>query len=41
VGHGLLRQSLQWSWSHVAISALANAVVGVLVFNLLDRFKQR
>lgn len=41
VGHGLLRQSLQWSWSHVAISALANAVVGVLVFNVLDRFKQR
>ena len=41
VGHGLLRQALQWSWSHVAISALANAVVGVFVFNLLDRFKQR
>jgi rod shape-determining protein MreD len=41
VGHGLLRQALQWSWSHVAISALANAAVGVLVFNLLDRFKQR
>ncbi len=41
VGHGLLRQSLEWSWSHVAISALANAVVGVFVFNLLDRFKQR
>jgi rod shape-determining protein MreD len=40
VGHGLLGQSLQWSWSHVAISALANAVVGVLVFNVLDRFKQ-
>jgi rod shape-determining protein MreD len=41
VGHGLLRQSLQWSWSHIAISALANAVVGVFVFKLLDRFKQR
>lgn len=40
VAHGLLRQSLQWSWSHVAISALANAVVGVFVFSLLDRFKQ-
>ena len=40
VGHGLLRQPLQWSWSHVAISALANAVVGVFLFHLLDRFKQ-
>ena len=41
VGHGLLRQSLQWSWSHVAIAGLANAVVGVFVYHLLDRFKQR
>ena len=41
VGRGLLRQSLHWSWSHVAIAALANAVVGVFVFQLLDRFKQR
>jgi rod shape-determining protein MreD len=41
VGHGLLRQSLHWSWSHVAIAALANAVVGVFVFQMLDRFKQR
>jgi rod shape-determining protein MreD len=41
VGRGLLRQPLSWSWSHVAIGALANAGVGVLLFNLLDRFKQR
>ena len=41
VGHGLLRQPLQWSWSHVAIAALANAVVGVFLFHFLDRFKQR
>jgi hypothetical protein len=41
VGHGLLRQPLQWSWSHVAISGLANAVIGVFVYHLLDRFKDR
>jgi rod shape-determining protein MreD len=41
VGHGLLRQPLQWSWSHVAIAGLVNAVVGVFVYQLLDRFKQR
>ena len=41
VGRGLLRQPLVWSWSHVAIAALANAVVGVFLFRFLDRFKQR
>ncbi len=41
VAHGLLRQMQQWSWSHVAISALANAVIGIFVFKFLDRFKQR
>jgi rod shape-determining protein MreD len=41
VAHGLLRQDLQWSWSHTAISALANAVIGILVYRFLDRFKRR
>jgi rod shape-determining protein MreD len=41
VAHGLLRQTVQWSWSHVAISALANAVIGIFVFKFLDRFKER
>ena len=41
VAHGLLRQVQQWSWSHVAISALANAVIGLFVFRFLDRFKER
>jgi len=41
VAHGLLRQPLQWSWSHTAISALVNAVIGIFVFRFLDRFKQR
>jgi rod shape-determining protein MreD len=41
VGRGLLRQPLLWSWSHVAIAALANAVVGVFLFHFLDRLKER
>ena len=41
VAHGLLRQPLQWSWPHIAISALANAVIGIFVFRFLDRFKER
>jgi len=41
VAHGMLRQPLEWSWSHMAISALANAVIGIFVFRFLDRFKAR
>ncbi len=41
VAHGLLRQVQVWSWSHVAVSALANAVIGIFVFKFLDRFKDR
>lgn len=40
VASGLLRQTVSWSWSHVAISALANALVGILVYAFLDRFKR-
>lgn len=32
----LLAQSLGWSWFHELIRALVNAVVGVLLFSLLD-----
>jgi rod shape-determining protein MreD len=41
VAHGLLRQGLQWSWSHTAVSALANAILAVFLFAFLDRFKRR
>ncbi len=41
IARGLLRYSLQWSWSQIAIYALVNAVVGVFFYTFLDRFKQR
>jgi len=41
VAHGLLRQGVQWAWGHAAISALANAVLGIFLYRFLDRFKQR
>ena len=41
IAHGLLRQAAVWSWSHVAMSALANALLAVFLFALLDKFKQR
>ena len=41
VAHEMLRQAVEWSWSHTAISALANAIIGIFVYKLLDHFKQR
>jgi rod shape-determining protein MreD len=41
VGRGLASLPLAWSWRHEALSALANAVLAVPLFFVLDRFKQR
>lgn len=41
VGRGLVGLRLQWGWGHELWSALANAVLGVFLFAVLDRFKQR
>jgi|SRR6516165_1173499 len=41
IAHGLLRQTAEWSWSHVALSALANALLALFLFALLDKLKQK
>jgi len=41
VARGLVGLTLHWSWPHELGSAFANAVLGVAIFALLDRFKQR
>lgn len=41
VARGMIALNLQWSWPHELGAALANALVGVLIFFALDRFKQR
>jgi rod shape-determining protein MreD len=41
VARGLVGLTLQWSWPHELGSALANAIVAVPLFMLLDKFKQR
>ena len=41
VARGLVGLHMQWSWSHELLSGMANAVLGVFVFMLLDRVKQR
>jgi rod shape-determining protein MreD len=41
VARGLVRLSLQWSWTRELGAAFANAVLAVALFTLMDRFKQR
>jgi rod shape-determining protein MreD len=41
VARGMVNLSLTWSWPHELISGLVNATVGVLLYFMLDRFKQR
>ncbi|HKN34917.1 MAG TPA: rod shape-determining protein MreD [Terriglobales bacterium] len=41
VAHGMVSLSVQWSWSHELLAAIANAGVAVVLFAVLDRLKQR
>jgi rod shape-determining protein MreD len=41
IARGMVRQDLHWSWPHELEAAVANAILGVLLFALLDRLKQR
>lgn len=41
IARGMVSMHLQWSWPHELGSALANAVLGVFLYALLDRLKQR
>ena len=41
VARGMVSLTLLWSWPHELLSALANAALGVLLFAVLDRFRQR
>lgn len=41
VAHGLVNMTQQWSWLQGMLAGFANATVGVLLYYLLDKFKQR
>lgn len=41
VAHGLVNMTQNWSWLHGMLAGLANAALGVVLFFLLDKFKQR
>ena len=41
IARGLVGSHIALSWHHELLSAMANAILGVFVFMLLDRVKQR
>jgi len=41
IARGLAIQSLTWRWGHEVIAAVANALLAVVLFTVMDRFRQR
>lgn len=41
IARGLVGLTIHWNWSRELWSALANAILGVFLFTLMDRLKQR
>jgi rod shape-determining protein MreD len=41
VARYMVSLTLHWSWGHDLLAGLANAVVGVVLYFMLDKFKQR
>ena len=41
VARGMVNLTLNWSWSRGILAGLANGVVGMVLYFVLDRFKQR
>ena len=41
IARGLVGLHMAWNWPHEFLSGMANALLGVFIFMLLDRVKQR
>jgi len=41
VARGMVNMNQSWSWWHGILAGLVNAVIGVMLYFVLDRFKQR
>ncbi len=41
VARGLVRQPIDWHWSHEFLGGIANALLAVFLFAMLDKFRQR
>jgi rod shape-determining protein MreD len=41
VARGMVNLTMNWSWSHIVVAGLANALLGVGLYFVLDKLKQR
>jgi rod shape-determining protein MreD len=41
IARGMIGMHREWTWQHELVSAVANALLGVLLYAFLDRLKQR
>jgi rod shape-determining protein MreD len=41
IARGMVRLNMHWNWGHELESALANAILAVFLFALMDRLKNR
>ena len=41
VARGLVRQPIDWHWAHELLGGIANALLAVFLFAMLDKFRQR
>ncbi len=41
VARGLVNMAQTWNWAHGILAGLANAFLGVVLYFVLDKFKQR
>jgi rod shape-determining protein MreD len=41
VARGMVNLTLNWSWKHGILAGLANGVVGMVLYFVLDKFKHR
>jgi rod shape-determining protein MreD len=41
VARGMVNLTLNWSWGHEILAGLANGVLGMVLYFVLDKFKQR
>ncbi len=41
IARGMVNMALNWSWLQGLLAGVSNAILGVLLYFLLDRFKQR
>jgi len=41
IARGMVRQPIEWHWAHELLGAVANALLAVFLFAVMDRLRQR